>query len=339
LLGNGEEEDAFDVPLGVALDESGNLYVLDSGNNRVVKFDPDGTAADEWAATGFGVEVDGDAVVFVPSGAFTVARFETDGDALAAFQGGGLSGATDVAVDADRNVFVIDSTNHFFVKFNQAGSTVGNPIGGFGRCGSHLQPPVPCANASFNAKFNFPNGIAIDPGPEIIYVADTFNHRIQRLDGAGSFDDQWGEFGTCGGEDQSPCSDPEFNHKFNSPSGIAVDFLNNVFVADFGNDRIMIYRSDGELLGRIGSSGSESGQLDGPADVAVDEDGNVFVADTFNNRVVKFAPIGVARRRGGVRPELPNHLKAESRRLDTKGHGRRRQRRRNRNRKGDRPNR
>jgi DNA-binding beta-propeller fold protein YncE len=84
--------------------------------------------------------------------------------------------------------------------------------------------------------------------------------------------------------------------EFNSPTGVAVDESGNVYVADFGNDRIQIFDDDGEFAAAFNADVAGDGQLDGPADVAVDELGNIFVADFINDRVLKFSPLTNAQR-------------------------------------------
>ena len=76
------------------------------------------------------------------------------------------------------------------------------------------------------------------------------------------------------------------------PSGIDTDSLDNVYVADFSNDRIQKFSADGELLATWGTTGSGNGQFIQPFDVAVDGSGNIYVADRGNSRIQKFNSSG-----------------------------------------------
>src|SRR4051812_25083097 len=96
---------------------------------------------------------------------------------------------------------------------------------------------------------------------------------------APKFQVTWGETGAGDGQ-------------MNNPTGLDVDDLDNVYVADFINNRIQVFTADGELLGAWGSTGSSAGQFVNPYDVAVDGSGNVFVADGGNNRIQVFSPSG-----------------------------------------------
>ena len=69
------------------------------------------------------------------------------------------------------------------------------------------------------------------------------------------------------------------------PWGLATDTRNNVYAADFGNDCIKKYSSQGEFLAAFGSSGRGDGEFTRPASVAVDQDGYIYVADWGNERV------------------------------------------------------
>src|ERR1039458_9384487 len=72
------------------------------------------------------------------------------------------------------------------------------------------------------------------------------------------------------------------------PEMVALDSSNNVYVADYNNDRIEKFSSSGTYLTQWGSLGTNDGQFEGPYGVAVDSSNNVYVADSGNNRVEKF---------------------------------------------------
>jgi tripartite motif-containing protein 71 len=79
--------------------------------------------------------------------------------------------------------------------------------------------------------------------------------------------------------------------QFSGPEGVAVDSSGNVYVADWGNDRIQKFSSNGTFITRWGSIGTGAGQFSGPEGVAVDSSGNVYV-DSGNDRIQKFSSNG-----------------------------------------------
>ncbi len=134
-----------------------------------------------------------------------------------------------------------------------------------------------------DGQFNEPWGIAVDPKGEI-YVADTWNGRIQVFDSTGKFLRKWGSFSTTNGELG------DANALF-GPRGIAINLSGNLIVADTGNKRIIEYTPTGELVRQIGGGGVTPGHFDEPVGVAVSPtDGSVFVADAWNKRIQKFTP-------------------------------------------------
>ncbi len=127
-------------------------------------------------------------------------------------------------------------------------------------------------------QFDTPSGIGV-AADGTVYVADTFNDRIERFDSAGNFLGEWGTTGAGPGQ-------------FNSPADVAVAADGNVYVADTGNDRIQTFDPSGGFADEWGSTGNLNGQFQSPAGIAVGENGNVYVADTGNNRVQRFAAGG-----------------------------------------------
>jgi sugar lactone lactonase YvrE len=77
------------------------------------------------------------------------------------------------------------------------------------------------------------------------------------------------------------------------PEGIALDRDGNVWVADYGRDRVVKLSPDGRLLQTIGSRGSAAGEFVGPKGIAVDPStGRLYIADTGNARIQRLAPDG-----------------------------------------------
>ena len=190
-----------------------------------------------------------------------------------------------VAVGPDDNeetyVYVADTYNNRIVKFG--------PDGKYEDQWDSYSGPQP-------KTFNHPYGVAVGPdddGKVYVYIADTKNNRIVKLDPEGEYDPDeswpivtWASDGT---DDSGP-------QKFQLPQSVAVgrddDGKVYVYVADTNNHRIVKFTADGEFVTKWGTRGSDNNQFDGPKGVAVGADGSgkvyVYVADTKNNRIVKF---------------------------------------------------
>lgn len=266
--GDETESGKFRGPNAIAIDADGNVYVIDPGSSRILKFTNDGQHVISWTASGYGLAVNND-LVYVANGSF-VSLYTTDGDFVEHLSASGMSSAQDVTVDDDGNVYVITSAaaGRLFVI-----DAEGDPVRNWGGA---------------NGDFLFADGVAVDSVTGAVYVADTFHNRIQRFTTAGIFDDEWG---TTGVE----------RRRLNSPNGLAIDADGNIFVADYGNDQIKVFEYDTGFLTMFNAGGT-TGPLNGPVGVALDSDANVFVADFLNKRVVRYAWTGRALG-GGGRPD------------------------------------
>ncbi len=298
----------FNRPSGVAVDGRGNLYVADTGRDRILKFAPDGRPAGGWdggpAGTRLrgpqGLAIDAAGFVFVAdTGNHRVVKFSPAGTPLASWGSGGgddgeLNSPAAVAVDPAGNLYVADTKNHRVQKFGASGRFL-TAWGGYG----------------FSAgQFNAPGGIAVDRSGAV-YAADTWNHRVQKFDGRGRYLLEWGALGRGSG-------------RFNTPTGIAVDAAGRVYVVSAGLQpvpsrdladvlrvqRVQVFTEAGTFLRAWGRAGSAPGLFDRAAALAVDHAGNVYAADTENHRVQKFTPAGTPVRQWGTLP--PQVLKSPS---------------------------
>jgi DNA-binding beta-propeller fold protein YncE len=110
-----------------------------------------------------------------------------------------------------------------------------------------------------------------------VFVADTWNHRIQKFTPEGEFITQWGIFGQG-----------ETGDAFWGPRDIIVAENGHVYVTDTGNKRVAIFDENGNFITQFGSVGLLEGQFDEPVGLAMDSDGKIFVADTWNQRIQVF---------------------------------------------------
>ncbi len=184
-----------------------------------------------------------------------------------------------VAVGPDGNVYVADSDNHRVQVYGPDGTF----LRAWGsRC--DLSAGQGCADpdgtgplALGDGQFLEPWGLAV-AGDGRVYVADTWNHRVQVFASDGTFLTKWGRFGQT-------TSDPELLY---GPRDLVVDGSGQVFVTDTGNKRILIFDQDGNVLGQWGSDGLVPGSFSEPVGIDVDADGFIYVADTWNQRVQVF---------------------------------------------------
>ncbi len=187
-----------------------------------------------------------------------------------------------VAVDSTGVVYVADYDNDKIRKVLPDGtvSTLAGGVSGF------------ADGRGYAAKFNHPSGVAVD-STGVVYVADSFNHRIRKILPDGRVSTLAGR-GVQGFEDGAGAV-----AQFRYPEGIAVDRAGVVYVADSGNRRIRKILPDGTVSTLAGSDvrGFADGvgavaHFYGPAGVCVDSTGVVYVADTFNHRIRKILPDG-----------------------------------------------
>jgi predicted membrane-bound mannosyltransferase/DNA-binding beta-propeller fold protein YncE len=172
-----------------------------------------------------------------------------------------------LAIAPDGSVFVADANNHRIQHFGADGVFL-NEWGAFSDPGSGLE----------GGTFNEPWGVAVSPDGRFVYVADTWNHRIQKFTISGIFLTTWGNFG----QDDQPYS-------MWGPRDLLVDNDGNVLVMDTGNKRIKVYDAEGNFLTQYGDFGFEPGQFNEPVGMALDRQlGRLYVADTWNQRVQVF---------------------------------------------------
>jgi sugar lactone lactonase YvrE len=181
----------------------------------------------------------------------------------------GLNAPRGLAIGPDGSIFVADTANSRIVKFDK----LGNLLTAWGsRTPDKQTPPAP-------GTFSEPWGIAVDSAGNV-FVADTWNHRIQKFDTNGTFLLEWSSAGLAS---NGP-------GKFWGPRGIAVGPQGRLYITDTGNKRVVVYDSNGKFLFEFGTQGE--GQLDEPVGVAVGPKGNIYVADTWNRRVTVFSGNG-----------------------------------------------
>lgn len=129
-----------------------------------------------------------------------------------------------------------------------------------------------------DGRFRQASSIVVDPAGQL-YVADTYNHRIQVFAADGRFLHAFGSEGSQRGA-------------LSRPTGLAWGPNQWLYVADTGNHRVQVFDQSGQVVWILGGLGSGPSQFNAPEGLAVDSAGVLYVADTLNHRVQKFAPDG-----------------------------------------------
>ena len=270
--GNGDLGPAVNAvltnPVDVAIDASGNLYISDIP----VYVGQDGFKVRRVDAAGIITTVAG-------NGSSTY-----NGDGISATSAG--IDTAGIAVDGAGNLFIADRGNHRIRKVGPNGviSTVaGNGASGFAGDGGQAR----------NAKLYLPSDVAVDSAGNL-FILDRFNERVRRVGVdriirtvAGN-----GQYGFSGDGGAATAA------SFADPQGIAIDRSGNLFIADYGNDRIRRVTPAGTISTIAGGGPFRSDpvatsmKLLHPHGVAVDARGNVYIAE-MNNLVRVVSPDGI----------------------------------------------
>ena len=256
-------EAQLNLPNGVALDGSGNLYIADTSNHRIRKVDSSGNISTVAGSGTAGFGGDGG------SATDTAAR---------------LNNPNGVALDGAGNLYIADTWNRRIRTVDSSGN-ISTVAGG----GSSLANGI----MATTARLNFPNRVAVD-GSGNLYIADTNNHRIRKADSSGNISTVAGNGTSSFGGDGGAATAAQLKN----PRGVALDGSGNLYIADTSNDRIRKVDSSGNIStvagGSIGDGGAAGGaQLNNPRGVALDGSGNLYIADTDNDRIRKVDSSGV----------------------------------------------
>jgi DNA-binding beta-propeller fold protein YncE len=310
-----------DAAAGGGLAAAGStLYIVDTGNDRVVRFAADGNNGSEIVPPGTlqnprGVAVRGTRMLVADDQHHRVAAFDTGGHLLASIgagQGAGpgqLNFPYGVAIDPQGRVFVADDMNQRIVRY----STPATKYQYKARWGSYGTAP---------GQLAYPRGAATNGAGEL-FVANTGNDRIDVFDASGTLKRSFGTSGRATGQFDAPlgvAADPaglravtdSVNGRVQllnpdgsvattwgspnpgptilpDPVAVAFDGAGNGYVLDGRRSRIVVFdRATAQTPRSIGAEGSGPGQLLGPQALAVDGAGTIAVADTGNDRIARF---------------------------------------------------
>ncbi|CAF3136432.1 unnamed protein product, partial [Rotaria sp. Silwood2] len=286
---------------GIRISDSDTLYIVDKYNNRVVVVSPNSTTAVATIGSGYGIGptqmnfpsdtfVTSDGIYVLDTKNYRVQKWLKNGinaTIVAGITGtsGGTPGGTSsnttfsisfgLFVDIYGNIYVSDQVNHRVLRFssNSSTDTSADVIAGTGTVG---YGPSQLYN---------PSGIFVD-SDLTLYIADTYNQRIQR----------W-KFAACSGMTVAGRAGQPGNtlYMLQNPSSVIVDNNGYMYICDQNNHRILRWAPEtcaGECIaGCSMTPGTRPDQLYYPFSIAFDSKGSLYVSDTRNNRVQKFAII------------------------------------------------
>jgi sugar lactone lactonase YvrE len=270
---SGSGDGMLSTPQKIALDSSNNIYVVDTGNHRINKYNSSGVFQG-WigkiatSPTGGAAGCNGASV-----GSFTPG-WCTGGTSASGTGNGMMSSPKGLFLDSSGNLYVSDSGNSRINKYNSSGVFQGwigqiatSPTGGAAGCnGASVGTSTPgwctggtSAAGSDDGMLDTPEGVTLDSAKNI-YVADSVNHRISKYNSSGVFQGWIGKIAT------SPTGGATACH------GAAVGTV-----------------TPGWCKGGTSDSGAADGMMNGPKGVAIDKSGNLYVADTSNHRIMRFS--------------------------------------------------
>jgi sugar lactone lactonase YvrE len=257
----------LDYPNGLVFDGSGNLYIADSGNNRIRMINLSG-------------------IISTVAGS-TISGYAGDGLAATSAE---LNFPTGIAVDGSGNIYIADTVNNR-IRFVNTGGII-STIAGNGTAGYTGD-----TGAATAAEINWPRDVKVDAAGNV-YIADYLNGCVRKVNAGGVITTIVGT-GTAGfSGDGGPASSAQISNEW----AIGLDSSGNLYVADAGNNRLRKVNTSGVIStiagnGLPGFSGdggpATAAELFGLLGVAVDGAGNIYIGDTMNERVRKIDTSGV----------------------------------------------
>ena len=295
--GAGLSADSLCFPVGVAVDSSGHLYVVDQSDSRVLEYSSPltNTTANN---------------VFGQGGSFTSSDCNTDTGSTSLSSAIDLCTPVAVAVAPSGNLYIADSGNNRVLEYSNplTDATADNV---FGQGGSFTSTSAENGGVSANS-LNFPLGVAVD-GSGDLYIADSDNRVLEYSSPLSSSTanhvfGQGGSFTStsCNFDTGNLASSSANDLCFSPGGGIAADGAGNLYVADFGNNRTLKYTTPlttdttaDVVLGQLdflhnGPNLIDGRGLDNPESVAIDTStvpNRLYASDSNNSRVLGYKDV------------------------------------------------
>lgn len=290
-------------PTAVAVGPGDNLFITDTGTDRVLDFDRQtgtiwpvagngtaGSAGDGGPATSAqlsfptGIAVDSDGNVFIAdTGNQRIQRVDGRSGDISTVPGPPLDHPRGVAVLRPGELAVAD-TGAYDIRTVMLGAAAGM---GSVIAGDGFPSYDPRPGTARLAALDHPNAVAMAPDGSLVF-ADGGNAVVRKIDRSG-------RISTVAGSGRAGFSGdggPATQARLVFPSGVAVDRLGNVYISDSGNDRVREVHARDRVITTV-LSPSAAGGLSDPTGLALDAEGNLFVADTGRDRVLEVRPGGM----------------------------------------------
>ncbi|WP_158542141.1 NHL domain-containing protein [Pedobacter chinensis] len=276
----------FNMPSGIGTDLQSNVYVCDYGSGTVRKITPSAQVSTiGYVGTPTGLTADADGNTYISSfDNQSIHKINTAGvNSIFVGTAGGFNSPGGLNFDLSGNLYLADQKNNKIRKITSNGTV--STVAGTGAAG----------NLDGNAlisTFNNPDGVAVDRSGNV-FVADAGNNKIRKISPAGIVSTFAGD-GVAGNTDGIG-----INARLYYPTGITIDPLDNLYVADYRNNKIRKITPDGEVttLAGNGTQGNLNGigtnsSFNGPIMLAFDVSGNLYVTDFLNNLIRKISLTG-----------------------------------------------
>jgi len=266
-------------PQGIALDKQGNIYVSDTNNDLVHKFDSQGNLLQTFGETkkplfnkpqGIVLDKEGNIFVadtnnhrivkfFLQTGdiLLEIGKKNRAGQSIAGTLPGEFNHPVDVVLDKDENIYVADRANARIQKFSSQGVFLSE---------------VKVALSTFT--ISEPVGVDVDQEGNI-YVTDQANDCLIKYNSTETVLMKIGSSGSQPGN-------------FNKPQDVYVNFLGYIYLTDTNNNRIQKFDRYGNLCAYFGNLGKEENQFNKPTGLSFDSAGNLYVTDSNNSRIQVF---------------------------------------------------
>ena len=272
----GGGSNTFDVPVGVAADAHGNIYVMDTNHSRVQKFDSRGNLLLMWGSEGSGegqfgdilnpregrLAVDAQGNVYVIDLKNSrIQKFDSNGNYLAQWgtKGNGEGQFTepdDIAVDRQNNIYVSDAGSDTVQKFDETGRFLL-------RWGRHGYK---------DGEFSNVYSVAIAPNGNVLVTDAT--GRIQKFNSNGQY--------------LATVIPEPVDSQSVFLSSIAVDSQGDIYVADWYGERIVKFDPEGKVLATWVGSNTAADWSFNMQEIAVDQQGNIYLTDGTRDLVRMF---------------------------------------------------
>jgi sugar lactone lactonase YvrE len=268
----------FSYPNGIVIGANGAIYVSENGNNVIRRI----------------LRTNGTVTVDTFAGDFRLIespdkqeKYNSTKEGLDGFRNGPLIGSAfrlpdDMVIASDGSIYVADAGNHAIrrIRNNAVETVAGNGVPGF------------ADGTGDNVRFNTPTALALSLDEQSLYVADTNNHRVRRIELA------TGRVSTLAGSGDAGLVDgPAGSAQFNQPIGLAVDADGTLYVSEVANHDIRRVDQQGNVTSLAGRGNPKyrdgagaAASFDSPRGIAIDRQrGILYVVDTENERIRQIA--------------------------------------------------